>query len=67
MEKLVSVPVISFCKIFIPSHTVWCIIMLKLAVLTPWSRDFTDSSIVMDLNIHRSQGVGEGKVLTPTL
>jgi hypothetical protein len=35
-EKLVWVPVISFCKIFIPSYThVWWPIMPKLAVLAP--------------------------------
>jgi hypothetical protein len=33
VEKLVCVPVISFCKIFIPVKDAWCPIISKLAVL----------------------------------
>jgi hypothetical protein len=51
MEKLVWVPVISFCKIFIPSLRVWCPIMSKLAVLAPWSPDFKDNSNVTDFSL----------------
>jgi len=34
MEKLVWVPIISFCKISIPSYT-FDALMLKLAILAP--------------------------------
>ncbi len=45
MEKLVWVPIISFCKKIILSYTFDPLLCSKQAVLAPKSRDFPDNSI----------------------